>query len=67
MDYFLATNRGALFHFGQPTDGELMARVHANQNRELYRTHPGQQCPDLRAQTEEEHRLLRERLGFLAL
>ncbi len=23
-----------------PTDGELMARVHANRNRELYRTHP---------------------------
>ncbi len=60
MDYFLAMSRGAPFHFGQPTDGELMARVHANQNRELYRTHPSRRRPDLWARTEEEHRLLRE-------
>ncbi len=25
MEYFLATNRGAPFHFGHPTNGELMA------------------------------------------
>ncbi len=49
MEYFLATNRGAPFHFGKPTDGELMARVHANRNQELFRTHPGHRRPDLRA------------------
>ena len=47
MEYYLATNRGALFAFGEPTSRELMARVHANRNRELFRTHPGQRCPDL--------------------
>ncbi len=62
MDYFLATSRGAPFHFGTPTDGELMARVHANRNREIYRSHPGRRRPDLWAQTEEEHRILRGRL-----
>ncbi len=67
MDYYLATSRGAPFHFGQLTNGELMARVHANRNRELYHTHPGRRCPDLRARTEEEHRLLRKRLECLAL
>ncbi len=49
MDYFLATSRGAPFHFEQPTNGELMARIHANRNREVFRTHPGQRRPDLRA------------------
>ncbi len=67
MEYFLATNRGAPFHFGHPTDGELMARIHANRNREIFRSHPGQRRPDLWARTEEEHRLLRERLEYLAL
>ncbi len=54
MEYFLATNRGAPFHFGEPTVGELTARVHANRNRELFRTHPGHRRPDLWARTEEE-------------
>ncbi len=49
MEYYLATTRGALFHFGEPTNGELMARVYANCHRELFRTHPGRRCPDLRA------------------
>ncbi len=47
MEYYLATNRGAPFHFGHPTNGELMARVHANLNRELFRTHPGHRHLDL--------------------
>ncbi len=67
MEYFLTTNRGVPFHFGKPTDGELMARIHANRNQELFHTHPGHQRPDLWAQTEEEHQLLRERLECLAL
>ncbi len=66
MDYFLATSRGAPFHFSTPTDRELMARVHTNRNRELYRSHPGCRRPDLQARTEEEHRLLRDRLVSLA-
>ncbi len=67
MEYYLATNRGAPFHFGAPTNGEIMARVHANQNRELYGPHPGHQCPDLRARTNEEEQLLRGQLEHLAL
>ncbi len=67
MEYFLAINRGALFHFRHPTDGELMARIHANRNWELFRPHPGHRRPDLRAGTEEEERLLREQLERLAL
>ncbi len=67
MEYFLATNRGAPFHFGQPTDGEIMARVHANRNQEIFRTHPGRRRPDLRAQTEEERQLLHKQLERLAL
>ncbi len=55
MEYYLATNRGAPFHFGEPTNGEIMARVHANRNQELFRTHPGHRHPDLRARTEEEY------------
>ncbi len=41
MEYYLTTNRGAPFHFGEPTNRELMARIHANRNRELFHTHPG--------------------------
>ncbi len=67
MAYYLVINRGAPFHFGHPTDGKLMARVHANCNRELFRTHPGQQRPDLRARTEREDQLLQEQLEHLAL
>ncbi len=67
MAYYLATNRGAPFHFSHPTDGELTARVHANRNQELFHTHPGQRRPDLRVRTEEEHRLLCEQLESIAL
>ncbi len=66
MEYFLATNRGAPFHFSAPTDGELMARVYTTRNRELYCSHPGRRCPDLQARTEEEHRVLWNRLASLA-
>ncbi len=67
MEYFLTANKGAPFHFGEPTDTELVARVYANRNRELFRTHPGHRCPDLRARTEEEQRLLREWLNYFTL
>ncbi len=67
MEYYLATNRGALFHFGHPTDRELMAQIHANRNWELFRTHPGHRRHNLRAQTGEEHRLLCDQLESLAL
>ncbi len=67
MEYYLATNRGAPFHFGTPTNGEIMARVHANRNWELYGPHPGHQRPDLRTRTEEEERPLHEQLDRLAL
>ncbi len=67
MEYFLATNRGAPFHFGSPTNGEIMARAHANRNRELYATHPGARRPDLRARTREEEALLRGQLEILVV
>ncbi len=67
MEYYLTTNWGSPFHFGTPTNREIMARVHTNRNQELYRTHPGHRRPDLRAQTEEEEQLLREQLERLTL
>ncbi len=67
MAYYLATNRGAPFHFGNPTDSDIAARAYANRNRELFRTHPGHRCTDLQAQTEEDERLLHEQLESIAL
>ncbi len=67
MEYFLATNRGSPFHFGNPTNGEIMARVHANRNWELYPPHPGHRHPDLWARTQEEESLLQGQLEILAL
>ncbi len=67
MEYYLAVNRGAPFHFGHPTDSDLMARVHANRNRELFPTHPSCRRLDLRARTDEEERLLQEQLKSIAL
>ncbi len=58
MDYFLAVNRGAPFHFGEPTNGEIMARVHANRDRSIFRPHPGHRRPDLRERTQEEESIL---------
>ncbi len=67
MEYFLATNRRSPFHFGHPTNGELMARIHANRHRQLYPPHPGTRRPDLRARTREEESLLRGQLEILAV
>ncbi len=67
MAYFLATHRGAPFHFGEPSSAELVARAYANWGRELFCTHPGQRCPDLREQTQEEESILRGQLEILAL
>ncbi len=67
MEYFLTTSRGAPFHFGHLTNGEIMARVHANRNRELYGPHPGHRRPDLWARTQEEESLLRGQLEILTL
>ncbi len=67
MAYYLATHRGVPFHFGEPSDSELMARAYANRNRELFRTHPGQRRPDLRERTQEEESILQGQLEILAL
>ncbi len=64
MAYYLAVNRGLLFHFGEPLSSEIVARAYTNHNREIFRTHPGHRRPDLRAQTEEEEHLLREQLAL---
>ncbi len=45
MAYYLATHRGAPFHFGEPSSAELVARAYANRNRELFRTHPRPTTP----------------------
>ncbi len=67
MEYFLATNRGVPFHFGSPTNGEIMARIHANRDRRLYPPHPGARRPDLRPRTQEEESLLRGQLEILTI
>lgn len=54
MEYFLAVNREALFHFGTPTSRDIMAQVYANQNRELYAPHPSVCRTDLQPRTDEE-------------
>ncbi len=67
MAYYLAVNRGAPFHFGEPSSAEIVARAYANRNREIFRTHPGQRRPDLWERTQEEESILRGQLEILAL